>query len=93
MAKQSEANKVLTANDFDPAAVVFDLGRMRARDMSVVSRGSKSWDEWAAVFSQTAVSAPGLTGEVSSRDAWLDLLKGDFEKTVQAFMEELQGKN
>jgi hypothetical protein len=78
---------------FDPEAVVFDLSRMRARDMSVVSRGSKSWDEWAAVFSQNAVSAPGLVGDVSSCDSWLDLLKGDFEKTVQAFMAELSGKN
>lgn len=80
-------------SEFDAANVVFDLGRLRARDMAVVSRGSKSWDEWAGLLSRAAVSAPGLVGDVSDCEAWLDLLKGDFEKTVQAFIEELSGKN
>jgi hypothetical protein len=78
---------------FIPESVVFDLGRLRARDMAIVSRGSKSWDEWASLLARTAVDAPGLVGDISDRETWLDLLKGDFEKTVQAFIEELSGKN
>jgi hypothetical protein len=78
---------------FIPESVVFDLGRLRARDMSVVSRGSKSWDEWASLLAHVALTAPGLVGDISDRETWLNLLKGDFEKTVQALLDEISGKN
>jgi hypothetical protein len=91
MAKKTETET--SAVTFDADALVFDLSQMRARDMSVVSRGSKSWDEWADLLARAVVSAPGLSGNVSDRESWLDLLRGDFEKSVQAVIAEISGKN
>jgi hypothetical protein len=88
MARQTAAKA-----GYDASKVTLDITRLRARDMSIISRGSKSWDEWAGILAHVVVSAPGLEGNVSDREVWLDLLKGDFEKTVQAVLEELQGKN
>jgi hypothetical protein len=84
-------------NGFDPAAVVFDLGRLRARDMAAISKisetPSKSWEAFASILARVAVSAPGLEGDIADGEAWLDVSRTDFETVVKALAEELQGKN
>lgn len=87
------ANHKAAKAEYDASEVTLDLSRLRARDMSIISRGSKSWDEWAGVLARVVVTAPGLVGDVSDSEAWLDLLKGDFEKTVQVVLDGLHGKN
>jgi hypothetical protein len=82
---------------FDPAAVVFDLGRLRARDMAAISKISenpgKSWEAFAGILARVVVSAPGLEGDVNDTEAWLDLSRAGFEAVVKGLVEELQGKN
>jgi hypothetical protein len=84
-------------NGFDPAAVVFDLGRLRARDMAAISKisetPSKSWEAFASILARVAVSAPGLEGDIADAEAWLDVSRTDFETVVKALAEDLQGKN
>jgi hypothetical protein len=83
--------------EYDVSKVTFDLTRLRARDMSIISNiqeaPSKSWDTWAAVLARVVVSAPGLEGDPNDPEAWLDVLKGAFEQTVQRMTVELNGKN
>jgi hypothetical protein len=94
MAKQGEL-----MNGFDPEAVVFDLGRLRAREMSIISKigvtnPQNAWDDWALIFARVVVSAPGLEGDIADGEAWLDgLLKDQFEKLVQRVRAEISGKN
>ena len=93
MGKQGEI-----INGFDPDAVVFDLGRLRAREMSIISKigvahPENAWDDWALIFTRIVISAPGLDGEITDVDSWLDLLKEPFEKTVQRVRAEISGKN
>jgi hypothetical protein len=93
MTKQGEL-----ISGFDPAAVVFDLGRLRAREMSIISKigvtnPEYAWDDWALIFSRVVVSAPGLDGDLTSPDTWLDILKDPFGELVQRVRAEISGKN
>jgi hypothetical protein len=84
-------------NSFDPAAVTFDLGCLRARDMAAISKisenPSKAWEAFAGILARVVVNAPGLDGDAATADAWLDLRRAEFEAVVKGLVEELQGKN
>lgn len=92
MAKQGEL-----ISGFDPENVVFDLGRLRARDMAAISKISenpgKSWEAFAGILARVVVSAPGLDGDIADAETWLDVSRADFEAVVKMLVEELQGKN
>lgn len=93
MAKQGEL-----ISGFDPENVVFDLGRLRARDMSILSKvglinPENAWDDWAQILTRIVVSAPGLDGDISDVETWLDVLKVPFDALVQRVRAELSGKN
>lgn len=82
---------------FDPAAVVFDLGRLRARDMAQITRISespgKSWEAFAGILARVVADAPGLAGDAADSEVWLDVSRADFEAVVGLLVAEMQGKN
>jgi hypothetical protein len=93
MAKQGEL-----ISGFDPENAVFDLGRLRAREMSIISKvgvvnPENAWDDWAQIFTRIVVSAPGLDGDIAEVDTWLDVLKDPFGALVQRVRAEISGKN